>query len=49
MKAVNLQEKLRSFTETWVPKVVGRLNGQYVKVVKFQDEYIWHAHQNEDE
>jgi mannose-6-phosphate isomerase-like protein (cupin superfamily) len=49
MHAINLAEKLASFAETWVPKVVGELNGQYVKVVKFQGEYVWHQHANEDE
>lgn len=46
---VSLAEKLASFSEHWVPKVVGELNGQYVKVVKFQGEYVWHHHSNEDE
>ncbi len=49
MHAVNLAEKLRSFDEPWVPKVVGALNGQYVKVVKFEGEYVWHQHAAEDE
>ena len=46
---VNLQAKLNTFDETWVPKVVGALNGQYVKVVKFEGEYVWHHHDAEDE
>jgi len=49
MDVVNLQEKLDSFTETWVPKVVGSLNGQYVKVAKLEGEYVWHSHAGEDE
>lgn len=49
MKAVNLRQKLASFDEQWVPKVVGELNGQYVKVVKFEGEYVWHHHADEDE
>jgi mannose-6-phosphate isomerase-like protein (cupin superfamily) len=48
-EVVNLSKKLDSFQETWVPKVVGELNGQYVKVVKFENEYVWHHHDNEDE
>lgn len=47
--AVNLAAKLASFEETWVPKVVAELNGQYVKVAKFEGEYVWHSHANEDE
>lgn len=45
---VNLRGKLASFDETWVPKIVGELNGQYVKVVKFQGAYVWHHHDRED-
>jgi len=46
---VNLAEKLAGFEEVWVPKVVGELNGQLVKVVKFRGEYVWHHHEGEDE
>ena len=46
---VNLASKLDGFEERWVPKVVGELNGQYVKVAKFEGEYVWHSHENEDE
>ncbi len=49
MNKVSLADKLASFDETWVPKVVGELNGQYVKVVKFAGEYVWHHHDREDE
>ena len=46
---VNLAEKLALINEHWRPKVVGELNGQEVKVVKFQGEFPWHQHENEDE
>ncbi len=49
MDKVNLKQKLDSFSDTWGPKIVGRLNGQCVKVVKFEGEYVWHHHENEDE
>lgn len=49
MMKINLKDKLKSFEETWEPKIVGQLNGQYVKVVKFLGEYVWHHHENEDE
>ena len=49
MKKVNLGARLRSFDETWAPKIVGELNGQFVKLVKFKGEYVWHQHDNEDE
>jgi mannose-6-phosphate isomerase-like protein (cupin superfamily) len=28
---------------------VGELNGQHVKLAKFQGEFVWHKHDNEDE
>ena len=49
MQKVNIAEKLAMFQEHWSPKIVGELNGQYVKVVKFQGEFDWHQHEREDE
>ena len=49
MDKVNLTAKFASFTEHWRPKIVGELNGQEVKVVKFKGEFVWHHHENEDE
>ncbi|UCC79103.1 MAG: cupin domain-containing protein [Candidatus Zixiibacteriota bacterium] len=49
MQKINLKNKLNLFDDLWSPKIVGELNGQYVKLVKFQDEYVWHSHENEDE
>jgi len=44
-----LEEKLASFSDHWSPKIVGELNGQQVKLVKFQGEFVWHHHEHEDE
>lgn len=49
MTKVNLSDKLALFSDHWSPKIVGELNGQHVKLVKFQGEFIWHHHENEDE
>ena len=49
MNTVNLMGKFGLFNEHWSPKVVGELNGQEVKLVKFQGEFVWHHHDNEDE
>lgn len=46
---VNLAEKFALINEHWRPKVVGELNGQEIKLVKFQGEFPWHHHENEDE
>jgi mannose-6-phosphate isomerase-like protein (cupin superfamily) len=49
MDKINLQEKLESFSAHWQPKIVGELNGQYIKLVKFQGAFVWHHHETEDE
>ncbi len=49
MEKVNLQQKLSQFGDHWSPKIVGELNGQYVKLVRFLGEFVWHHHEHEDE
>jgi mannose-6-phosphate isomerase-like protein (cupin superfamily) len=49
MQVVNLNEKMSSFIEHWSPKIIGELNGQLVKAVKFKGEFLWHHHEHEDE
>lgn len=49
MEKVNITEKLSTFTDCWHPRIVGELNGQHVKVVKLQGEFVWHQHDQEDE
>jgi mannose-6-phosphate isomerase-like protein (cupin superfamily) len=46
---VDLREKFALIREHWRPKVVGELNGQEVKLVKFKGEFVWHTHEREDE
>jgi mannose-6-phosphate isomerase-like protein (cupin superfamily) len=49
MHKINVAQKLASFQDHWSPKIVGELNGQHVKLVKFQGEFVWHRHEAEDE
>ncbi|MEX1113470.1 MAG: cupin domain-containing protein [Patescibacteria group bacterium] len=49
MDKVSLSAKLGLITEHWRPKVVGELNGQEVKLVKFKGTFVWHHHDQEDE
>jgi mannose-6-phosphate isomerase-like protein (cupin superfamily) len=49
IQRVNLSEKFSLFDDIYVPRIIGELNGQLVKVVKFQGPYVWHDHENEDE
>lgn len=49
MEKVNLAEKFSLFSEQWKPKIVGELNGQMIKLVKFKGPFVWHHHDHEDE
>lgn len=49
MEKVNLSQKFSLFSELWTPKIVGELNGQYVKLAKTKGEFVWHKHDDEDE
>ena len=46
---VNVESTFEDVTDLWSPKVIGRVNDQYVKVAKLQGEFVWHAHEDEDE
>ena len=46
---INLAERLSRFDETWAPKIVGRYNGNEVRLVKTEGEWVWHKHDETDE
>jgi mannose-6-phosphate isomerase-like protein (cupin superfamily) len=46
---VNIDEKFEKFSKHWNPKIIGALNGQHVKLVKFKGSFVWHKHDTEDE
>jgi mannose-6-phosphate isomerase-like protein (cupin superfamily) len=49
MPPVNLAETLARIADYWCPKVVGQVNDCHVKLVKLKGEFLWHAHEVEDE
>ena len=49
IEPINLMNKFSLFDVKWTPKIIGELNGQYVKVCKLQDDFVWHSHEHEDE
>lgn len=49
MKKINLIEKFSRMHDYWDPKIIGELNNQQVKIVKFKGEFDWHKHDGEDE
>ena len=49
-KVININKCFELFEDTFSPKVVGELNGQFVMVVRCEgDKVPWHTHENEDE
>jgi mannose-6-phosphate isomerase-like protein (cupin superfamily) len=48
-QTIKLAEKFSQLDEYWSPRIVGELNGQYVKVAKLKGEFTWHQHDDEDE
>lgn len=49
MNKVNLGQKLSLINDHWNPRIVGELNGQHLKLVKFKGPFTWHHHETEDE
>jgi mannose-6-phosphate isomerase-like protein (cupin superfamily) len=46
---INLKKKLSLINTHWDPKIIGELNQQQLRLVKFKGEFVWHKHDNEDE
>jgi mannose-6-phosphate isomerase-like protein (cupin superfamily) len=49
MSKVTIAEKFSKFDEYWSPHIAAELNGQYVKLVKVNGEFVFHHHEHEDE
>ena len=45
----NLKKEAASLKDHWSPRVLGRVNDQYVKVAKLKGNLAWHKHDEEDE
>ena len=41
MNKINFKKKLELFDQYWVPKIVGEVNDQYVKVAKAKGSMDW--------
>ena len=52
--AINLAQKLATFSQHWSPRVVAEMNDYLpsnimFKLVKMQGEFVWHSHADTDE
>jgi len=46
---VNLAAAFARIPDHWHPRIVGAVNDFHVKLVKIAGEFVWHAHEREDE
>ncbi|MBA3677790.1 MAG: cupin domain-containing protein [Sphingosinicella sp.] len=46
---VNIAEKLATFSDHWDPRIIGRYNGNEIRIAKVEGEFTWHSHENSDE
>ena len=46
---INIEQSFDQISEYWSPKVISRVNDQYVKIAKVKGEFVWHNHTDEDE
>lgn len=49
VKKINIAEKFTKIPECYKPHIAAELNGQMVKLVKFDSPFVWHHHDHEDE
>ena len=49
IEAINLAEKLSTFSDHWSPKIIAAFNDYDVMVVKVQGEFVWHSHPETDD
>ena len=49
MPKINVADKFSKITECYKPHIAAELNGQMIKLVKFDSPFVFHHHENEDE
>ncbi|UFH34520.1 cupin domain-containing protein [Flavobacterium acetivorans] len=49
INSINILEKFSLFEKLWTPHIIGELNGQYIKLCKLKNDFVWHSHKEEDE
>lgn len=48
-RKIDLAEAFGRIPESWSPHVAGDVNDCQVKLAKLEGEFVWHAHEAEDE
>lgn len=47
--AIDLSQKLSTFSDYWSPRTVAQFNACDVMVVKVEGEFVWHKHDDTDD
>ncbi|KJC55839.1 mannose-6-phosphate isomerase [Bradyrhizobium sp. LTSPM299] len=47
--AIDLDQKLSTFSDHWSPRTVAQFNACDVMVVKVKGEFVWHKHDDTDD
>lgn len=47
--AIDLSQKLSTFSDHWSPRTVAQFNACDVMVVKVEGEFVWHKHDDTDD
>jgi len=49
LKPIDLKGAAASIEALWSPRVAAKINDSYVKLARIQGDFVWHAHEGEDE
>lgn len=49
MESINIQSKFEKFHKNWNPHQIAVVDDMQVLLAKLKGEFIWHAHEEEDE
>ncbi|WP_243359850.1 cupin domain-containing protein [Fundidesulfovibrio terrae] len=49
MKALDLKKAVSGIDALWSPRVAAKINDTFVKLARIQGDFVWHAHEHEDE
>ena len=49
MEKINFKSKFSKFNEIWSPKIIAEMNDYHSKLVKINNDFIWHNHEDTDE
>lgn len=46
---IRIADKLAGFADHWNPRIIGRYNGNELRLAKLLGEFTWHSHADTDE